>query len=207
MIMLFSVAFQGGPPSSTPAATFFKFLDNFQARELVIPFLLTFVIIYGVLDTINIFKKNSINAIIAIAVSFFAISYGPYGAVGQFLMQLYGTGAVAIVGMVMFLIILGALSLGGDRHDRSKGIFQRIFGDNGGVVVGLIAIGALMFLLATGWFANVGIQLDPDTTALIIIILAIFLVFFLITRQPSKYKERWKEWRDAFGPPSADDRW
>ncbi len=200
MIMLFAIAFQGGPPASTPAATFFKLLENFQAKELIIPFLLTFVIIYGVLDTISLFKKNSINAIIAIAVAFFAISFGPYGAVGKFLMQLYGTGAIAIVGIVVFMIIFGALSLGGT-HRPGVGVFGRLFGQSGGVIVGTILVIALVFLLATGWFSNVGLQLDSDTTALIIIVLVIAL-FFMIVTHPQRAHTWWNSWF----PPHPGDR-
>lgn len=198
---MFAVAFQG-PPSTSVASSIFNFLDKYQAQQLVIPFLLTFVIAYGVLDTINIFRKNSINAIIALAISFFAIFYGPYGAMGQFLTQLYGTGAVAIVGLVMFMIILGALSLGG-AHMPGQGVFQRLFGASSGVIGGIVILVVFIFLLATGWFENVGIKLDPDTTALIIIVL-IIVALIMIVAQPTRTRTWWNQW---FPPNPNQGHW
>ncbi len=193
-----AIAFQS-PPSASVASSIFNFLDKYQAQQLVIPFLLTFVIAYGVLDTIRIFQKNSINAIISLAISFYAIFYGPYGAMGQFLTNLYGTGAVALVGLVIIMIILGALSLGGTRRP-GMGVFQRLFGTSGGYVVGIIVVIALIFMLATGWFGNIGIQLDSDTTALLIIILVIVALFIVITRP-----RQLRNWYGHMFPPHPDD--
>ncbi|MBI3412886.1 MAG: hypothetical protein HY051_02280 [Candidatus Aenigmarchaeota archaeon] len=187
--MVFTAAFQG--TSNSVASSIFKVLEKYQAQELIVPFLLTFVIAYGVLDTIKIFK-NSINAIVALAISFFAIFYGPYGAMGKFLTNLYGTGAVAIVGLVMFMIILGVFSLGGS-HRPGIGMFQRLFGMSGGVVAGGIIVIILIFLLSTGWFSNIGIVLDPDTTALIIIILVI-MVLIMIVAHPQRTQRWWGSW-------------
>ncbi len=198
---MFSAAFQT-PPSGSVASSIFKVLDNLQAQQLVVPFLLTFVIAYGVLDTIHIFRKNSINAIISLAISFFAIFYGPYGAMGKFLTQLYGTGAVAIVGLVMFMIILGVFSLGGN-HTPGVGMFQRLFGMSGGVVGGIVIVVVFIFLLASGWFENVGIKLDPDTTALMIIILVI-IAFIAIVARPDRTKT-W--WHHMFPPGVQGGQW
>lgn len=195
---MFALAFQG-PPSTSVASSIFNLLDKYQAQQLIIPFLLTFVIAYGVLDTINIFRKNSINAIIALAISFFAIFYGPYGAMGKFLTNLYGTGAVAIVGLVMFMIILGVFSLGGS-HRPGIGMFQRLFGMSGGVVAGGIIVIVLIFLLATGWFQNIGIVLDPDTTALVIIILVIMVLIMIVT-----HPQRVQRWWGSWFPPNPDE--
>ncbi len=196
--MPYSAAFASAPTGS-PAASVLNVLDKFQAKELVIPFLLTFVIIYGVLDTIKIFQKNSINSIVALAVAFFAIFYGPYGAMGAFLTQLYGTGAVVVVGLVVFMIILGALSLGGNRY-RQGSIFQRLFGNNGGVVAGVLIIIVFMFLLMTGWFSNIGLVLDADTTALMIIILAIIMIFIIVAH-PGQTRRFYSQWF----PPHPDE--
>ena len=193
-----AIALQG-PPSTSVASSIFKVLENFQPKELIVPFLLTFVIAYGVLDSIKIFKKNSINAIVSLAISFYAIFYGPYGSMGHFLTQLYGTGAVAIVGLVMFMIILGALSLGGT-HRPGVGIFGRLFGVSSGVIGGIVIVVVFIFLLATGWFSNVGIVLDPDTTALIIIILVI-VALVMIVAQPTRTRTWWNNWF----PPNAGD--
>ncbi len=198
--MMFSaIAFQG-PPTNSVASSIFKFLEKYQAQELILPFLITFVIVYGVLDTVKIFHKNSINGIIAISVSFFAIFYGPYGSMGKFLTQLYGTGAIAVIGIVLFMMILGAFSLGGTR-DHTSGIFERLFGQTAGTVLGFVIAIVLIFLLATGWFENVGLKMDSDTTALVIIILVISLLFYLLTRSPDRYKQWWKGWQGTFGPP------
>ncbi|MBI1972168.1 MAG: hypothetical protein HYS53_02605 [Candidatus Aenigmarchaeota archaeon] len=195
--MAFSVAFQA-PPSSA-ASAIFNFLEKYQAQELIVPFLLTFVIAFGVLDTIHIFRKNSINVVIALAISFFAIFYGPYGAMGQFLTNLYGTGAVAIVGLVMFMIILGALSLGG-AHRPGVGIFGRLFGVSGGSVAGLIVVIVFIFLLGTGWFENIGIKLDPDTTALMIIVLIVTALVAIVV-SPGPTRRLWNNWF----PPHPDE--
>ncbi|MBI4167778.1 MAG: hypothetical protein HY515_02375 [Candidatus Aenigmarchaeota archaeon] len=198
--MMFSVLFQG--TSNSVASSIFKVLEKYQAQELIVPFLLTFVIAYGVLDTINIFKKNSINAIVSLAISFFAISYGPYGSMGKFLTQLYGTGAVALAGLVILMIILGALSLGGERRP-GVGIFGRLFGVSGGAIGGIIVVVVMIFLLASGWFQNVGIRLDPDTTVLLIVLLLIVALIAVVT-----HPSRARSWMHGWFPPHPDDeRW
>ena len=195
---LFATLALQGPSASSVGSSVFDFLEKYQAQELIIPFLLTFVIIYGVLDMTKLFN-NRINGIVALSVSFFAIFYGPYGAMGQFLTQLYGTGAVVIVGIVIFMIIIGAMSLGGPRWNRNMGVFQRLFGVSSGVTVGIILVIVLMFLLATGWFKNIGIVLDSDTTALMIIVLVLVVLFAIITR-PSRSRAMWNQWF-----PNQDD--
>ncbi|MFH0890194.1 MAG: hypothetical protein V1836_03595 [Candidatus Aenigmatarchaeota archaeon] len=188
---MFAVAF-AGPPTSSPASIILNLLEKYQAQQLVVPFLLTFVIAYGVLDSIKIFKKNSINAIVALAISFYAIFYGPYGAMGSFLTQIYGTGAVAIAGLVMIMIILGALSLGGT-HMPGQGVFQRLFGNSFGPIVGIIVVVVMIYLLSTGYLQGVGINLDPDTTAFLIILLLIILFIYIIAR-PDRMKKWWNMW-------------
>lgn len=183
------ISFQASSQPSV-ASSIFSFLDKFQAKELVVPFLLTFVIAYGVLDSIRIFQKNAINAIVALAIAFYAIFYGPYGTMGKFLTQLYGTSAVVLAGLVLIMILLGALSLGG-RHRPGAGVFERLFGASGGVTVAAILTIVFIFLLATGWFTNVGVKLDSDTTALLIIVLVIFLFIYIVAR-PGHVKRWWE---------------
>ncbi|MBI4176862.1 MAG: hypothetical protein HY516_00685 [Candidatus Aenigmarchaeota archaeon] len=182
------ISFQASS-QATVASSIFKFLEKYQAQELIVPFLLTFVIAYGVLDSIRIFQKPSINAIVALSISFYAIFYGPYGSMGKFLTQLYGTSAVVLAGLVVIMILLGALSLGG-RHRPGAGVFERLFGTSGGVTVAAIITVVFIFLLATGWFSNVGIKLDSDTTALLIIVLVIFLFIYIVAR-PGHVRRWW----------------
>jgi hypothetical protein len=162
---------------------FYDFIDKYQIQQFALPFLVTFVIVYGVLDMINIFRKNSINVILALAVSFFALFYGPYGSMGAYLTQLYGGGALIIVAVVIILLILGALSLGGQRYT-GQTIFERLFGPNMGVFVGFIMLFAIIMLLATGQMEKFGIVLDPDTTVFLIIVLVLLFLLWAITRTP-----------------------
>ena len=198
MVLLSTLMLQAPPPQSI-GGSIFNFLEKYEAQQLIFPFLLTFVIIYGVLDMIKLFN-NRINGIIALSVSFFAIFYGPYGAMGTFLTQLYGTGAVVVVGIVIFMIILGALSLGGPRRP-GEGLFARLFGETGGTIAGIGIVAVLIFLLGSGWFEGMGIVLDPDTTALMIIVMVILLLFYILTRPPDKTRA-W--WNNMF-PPHPDE--
>ncbi len=159
------------------------FIDKYQIQQFALPFLVTFVIVYGVLDMINIFRKNSINVILALSISFFALFYGPYGAMGAYLTQLYGGGALVIVAVVIILLILGAMSLGGQRYTNQT-IFERLFGQNIGVLAGFIVLFAIIMLLTTGQMAKFGIVLDPDTTVFLVIVLLLLFMLWAITRTP-----------------------
>lgn len=171
------------------------FIEKQQIQQFILPFLVTFVIVYGVLDMIRIFRKNSINVILALAVSFFALFYGPYGAMGAYLTQLYGGGALVIVAIVIILLILGAVSMGGG-YRYGTSVFDRLFGPNFGMIVGLIVVFAIIIFLATGQFEKFGITLDSDTTVFLIIILLIVFIFWAMTRQP-----RARGWLEhLFGP-------
>ncbi len=52
----------------------FVFLENLGFVNIVIPFVVIFIILYSILDKIKIFKDNKVNAVLAVLVSFIAIA-------------------------------------------------------------------------------------------------------------------------------------
>lgn len=70
----------------------------------VLPFLLIFAIIYGILNTMKIFEnKNGINAIISLAVSLMALQTGLVSEFFNEITPLIGIGLVILLGVLIFL--------------------------------------------------------------------------------------------------------
>lgn len=73
--------------------------------DYVLPFLLIFSIIFGVLSSTKLFKENrGIDAIIALVVAFMALQFD---LVPQFFSQVFPRLGVALAGILVVLILLG----------------------------------------------------------------------------------------------------
>lgn len=151
---------------------------------LVLPFLLVFAIVYGLLESLELFDDNKPSVIIALVIATFAAVYFPMGEWLAFLQGPWGMWLVLIL-MVMITLELAGFSPGeGGWSGRIIGIvavlgvvalflmgdpnvLQAIFGTDFGSVglegvpiIGDIPVGTLLILLVAAglvaWMADIG---------------------------------------------------
>jgi len=113
----------------------------------IITFLFTFAIVFGSLELTNIFKKNSVNMIIALVIAIFASSYTPFTKTLYSYLP-YITWIFIIVFILAF--IRKALGLGKEKkHD-----------DSGRDHVKWIVIAGILLII----FLTVGIYYIPNNS-------------------------------------------
>jgi membrane-bound metal-dependent hydrolase YbcI (DUF457 family) len=142
--------------------------------ELVLPFLLVFVLIFAILDKIKIFGegKRQINAIISLVIALIFVSF--YDAVG-ITVQLMGFLAIVSVILLVFLMLYGFAGGGELKEEKWMKITF-------GVLVGLALVILLLYL--TGYLGVVaealtggkGSELALNILFVIIIVAAVVIV-------------------------------
>lgn len=170
----------------------FSFVDTFQRLEnmglsdIILPFLLIFSIVFAVLDRAKLFgeEKKNINVIVALVIALLVVvphvtgGYPPGGDVVEIMNNAIPQVSVVIVAIIMLLILIGVF-----------GVNVNIAGKSlGGVIAMVSAVGILyIFGNAAGWFGGVnvppvlGFLNDPDTQALLIVILMFGLIIWFVT--------------------------
>jgi hypothetical protein len=147
--------------------------------EVIFPWILSFAVIYGLLNIVKPFGDgdgDKINGIVALTLGFFVAAFTPFGAtMGAFFTQSAGT-------MAMFLIvILGILlvvALGG-----GKDVFGdlRTAGAKGWVFLVLLVVFA--WFLIGGWLGG-GVsfysRFGSDTMALALIVLVVAAMWYFV---------------------------
>jgi hypothetical protein len=151
-----------------------------QSNELLIPFLFTFAIVFGVLEITKIFRNRGVNLVIALALSFFAIGnttfvsflWSQFGNITAFfivmffiafILEMFGLrrpsvesrseSGMIITGAVLFVM----LALGFTYSNLIPSLPYIGSGDN------LIIFFALVFILAIFWAAfKAGREVLPE---------------------------------------------
>ncbi len=160
--------------------------DDLGFADSLLPFLLIFTVIFAVLQRTQILGRDrkNFNVIVSLVIAFTVITphiLGTYPP-GQDAVMIINTAipsvAVLIIAIVLFLIIAGVVSPG--TLDPTSG-FQGF-----ATLIGLVFVVAI-FGSSAGWWSGfplMGPLADPDTQALIIIILVFAIVIFTITADP-----------------------
>ncbi len=84
-------------------------LESFQTQPMryLLPFLLVFVIIYGVLQKIGLFKNNTIDGALSVILSLIVIGYTPLveGIFYVYITQLFGGVAILLLSILAFFML------------------------------------------------------------------------------------------------------
>ncbi len=170
-----------------------RILEQWGFVDAFLPFLLLFVLIFAILNRLDIFKSGEkthaadsrrLNGLIAFAISLMVVIphlLGRYPANMDpiiLINKLLPSGAIMLVAILMLLLLLG--------------IVGAQLPSTGGYFIAVIAMGILAFIIAiTLWpsFAPGTFLQDPSTQALIIILLVMGLVVWFVTRPESTETE------------------
>jgi hypothetical protein len=183
----------------------FQKLEEFGLTDVLLPFLLIFSVMYAILGTIQIFgaKGKNINIIVALVMALLVVVphvTGTYPA-GQDIVEIINTSipnvSVVIIAVIMVLMLIGVF---GVRVDLLKSSWIASF-------VPLIALGIVFFIFgrSAGWFAGGSLPSwlsfldDPDTVAVILVILVFVIIIGFITGDGGEGKRLGQGIKDVVG--------
>ena len=151
------------------------YLDDLGLSDIILPFLFVFLITYGVLSNLMLFKKvKSIDAVLAIVFATYATLYAPFS---DFLIEFIATSMIIMVLIFMTIIVVGSyLMFSRGKNSRSHLRFA-VWKHAGSVtIVLLIAI----FLFFRNSLKNSGITYLDTVVDIIPGILVLLGVYWFI---------------------------
>lgn len=167
-------------------------LENMGLTDVLLPFLLIFAIVFAVLDRAKLFGeyRRNINVVVALVMSLLVViphvtgNYPPGADVVEIINSAIPNVSVVIVAIVMLLILIGVF-----------GVNVNIAGKSLGGLIALVSALIIVFIFgkSAGWFeAELPPWLnwlgDPDTQALLIVLLMFGLIIWFVTGGEEKGK-------------------
>jgi uncharacterized membrane protein YozB (DUF420 family) len=161
-------------------------LDNIGLRDVLLPFILIFAIVFAVLSNINLFGKDkkNINVVIALVLALTVViphvtgTYPPGGDVVDIMNKAMPNVSLIIVAVIMLLLLVGVWGIKFTGEGSSfKGI------------IAFASIGIVVYLFgsAAGWFGNsmfIRMTANPETVAVVVALLIFGIIIFAITSEP-----------------------
>ena len=170
---------------------FIAALDAWGVTDVLLPFVLVFVIVYATLHKTKILGegKKNFNVIVALVMGLavviphivgrYPFNFDPVDVINRALPQV----SIILVAIIMLLLIIGVF---GNEIDIGGTALSGWI-----VILAIIAV-VLIFGAALGWFILpiwLGFLLNPELQALIIMILIFGIIIWFITKEPKEEKE------------------
>ena len=189
-----------------------QLLDNLGFMDVIIPFILIFTIVFAILQKTLILgkEKKNYNIVVAFSMGFLVVvthvlgwvpsSKDPVEILNTFLPNI----SLLLVGIVMFLLLIGLL---GGRATWMGGSLS------GWIAIVSMAVVIIMFGRSAGWWGQgnwpswLNWFNDPETQALVVIILIFGIVIWFITKDDKADTEGFRMFRDLgdfFGKGNAE---
>ncbi len=165
------------------------FFERIGVADVLLPFLLVFVIVYAVLQKTKILGEDSkkFNIIIALVMGLAVVFphvlgyYPPGKDVVNIINAALPNVSVIIIAILMFLILVGVF-----------GANVKVAGTSFGGVIAVLSLLAIVYIFGTaaGWFGGGSFPNwlyflnDPETMGTVIAILVFGLVIWFITKEP-----------------------
>lgn len=162
------------------AINFSSIIGNLQTLgfyDFVLPWLLFFAVVLGVLNKSEVFGKEAkrTNAIIAAVIAFFISAYTPAGTtLAGYLIPLFGVSGMFAGVLLLLVIMAGTLGL------VTPGDLLKDYGDWAKPIAAIVIV--LLAALAFGAATGTGISIpgvDSDTATIIFVIVFVLLVVWL----------------------------
>jgi hypothetical protein len=160
-------------------------LGDLGITDVLLPFLLIFAIIYGILSTIRLFgeNRNNINVIIALCMGLLVVvphvtgGYPPGQDVVVIMNNAIPNVAIVVIAIIMMLMLMGVFGA----YDIKKTSYV-----SGFILLASFLTIAFIFGNSAGWF-NFGLPPfldflnDPDTQAMVLVILVFGVIVWFVT--------------------------
>lgn len=162
----------------------FEALSELGVMDSLLPFLLLFTIIFAVLEKTQIIGrgKKQFNVIVALCISLMVViphvtnTYPPGQDAIEIINSALPNVSVVIVAVILLLLLVGVFGM--EWHLAKTGI---------GSFAALASVGIIFYIFGSsaGWWRKLGTPFgfmnDPDTQALVIILLVFGVIIFWIT--------------------------
>lgn len=143
--------------------------------SFVLPWLLVFAVVLGVLNVSGVFGASAkrINAIIAAVIAFFVTAFTPVGvSLAGYFTTIFGVGAMTIAVLLLIVILGGALGYK-VKDFESMSYVKPLIG------LAILVLAVLAFGAATGTDLSVNLPgLDSDSWTVIFIIVFVLLAIW-----------------------------
>jgi hypothetical protein len=170
-----------------------EFLKDFGFFDVILPFLLVFTIIFGILEKTRIFgvdkidgqeyAKKNINSMVAFVIAFFTIAAKEIVTALQ--VSLPKVALVLII-VISFLLLAGSF-MGDKEFSFENNTFWKVFL----TIVMFISV-VLIFLDGFGWLDPIINWIISEESSLVIPLVALGImlgtIFYVVGRSPSKPK-------------------
>jgi len=162
-------------------------LQNLGFYDFVLPWLLFFAVILGVLNKVAIFgaANSRLNSIISAVLAFFIVAFTPIGtSMGSYLVTVFGAGGMFIAVIILLVLLGGALGFTPESFIKDKDGKEKSPWVMPLIALVLILLAAWIFSTATGSRIGLGISLpglDSDTWTIIFMVVFVLLVMWFAT--------------------------
>lgn len=161
----------------------FLTLGDLGVYQYFLPLLITFALVYGILDRIDLFEQDRINAIVAIVSGFFVANFagGAGAGIGIFLSNFFGAFAVVLVFLLgaMMAIELGS---GGSDLERKSTLHRAVLWIGALAVLAIFISWGGLSLIYSGEIPVDQLFLDELTmVTLLIVLAAIALIYYVVS--------------------------
>jgi len=162
----------------------FQVMESWGMLDLMLPFLLIFTIVFAVLQKAKIFGEDSkrFNVIIALVLGMVVVIPHIMGTYPD------GQDAVLIINNVLpnvvlvLIAIIMVLLLSGVFGYEAKGA-------GGAILIPAFAVIIWIFGVSAGWWANFSwFNIDPDTMAIILVLLIFGIIITIVTSGGETFK-------------------
>jgi len=142
----------------------------------VLPFLLIFAVVYGILSKIKLFEENNaVNAIIALAIGLISLQLD---FVPSFFQQIFPRFGIGLSILLIFVILMGFFIVPKDG--------QNVWDDY--KWIGLVVVAAVVLWALTSWqwggdSNGIGFWFEDNFWSLIIGILIVVAIYFMIRKE------------------------
>ena len=160
--------------------------------DFILPWLLAFSIVFGILQTVNVFKKGdkpntSVDATISMVVAFYLTIFTPYsGFLSDFFGKLFGSSIIVLSGVLVLLMFVGIFGLNLKTDLLAGNMKYAVVG------IGIVLAAGLFFNANAGIFSFGDINLVGGEILTVVIFLAIigFVMWYVVSGKPEETTTR-----------------
>lgn len=152
---------------ATPFEVMIQQLTELGFFGFLLPFMLVFVVAYGILSKTKVIGEDKKVQVAASAIlAFFVLGFGSV-TFGAFFVNLFALGTVVLAAILVILLFVGLV--GGD--------ISKLFGGNNMVIWLLVGIGVIIFFLVLN---TIGIAISSQVVATIFFVVVLIIAVSFI---------------------------